>query len=237
MLDGETPGVDPVQLDAHLDGCRDCRLWRERAHIVTRRARVALAQPAPAASPSLLAAIAAGARAGPRRETTLTRTRLALLAVAVAQFALTVPALILGSDHDAPIHVAHEMGSFDMALAVGFLVAAWQPSRARGMHVVVGAAALLLLLTATIDLLSGRTSPADETPHLLAVAGWMLMYRIAALSSPLEPAGEATRPARLRRWREARLDDVGGLDAELGTDRLAGAASREPAAERTAATA
>lgn len=97
---------------------------------------------------------------------------------------ITVPALLLGSDHDAPIHVAHEMGSFEMALAVGFLASAWRPGRARGMVVVVGCAVLLLLITAAVDLASGRTSFGDEAPHLLALTGWLLLWRLAALGPP-----------------------------------------------------
>lgn len=107
-------------------------------------------------------------------------TRIGLVAVAIAQIVLvTLPALIFGSDRGTPMHVAHEMGSFDLAIAVGFLVVAWQPARARGMHLLVGAAALLLLATATIDLLAGRTSLSDEAPHLLVLAGWVLMFRLA----------------------------------------------------------
>ena len=97
------------------------------------------------------------------------------MAIAIIQIVLTVPALILGSDREAPLHVAHEMGAFDMAFAIGFL--SWhQPERARGMHVLVGAAALLLLGTAAVDLLTGHTTAADEAPHLLVLAGWRFMY-------------------------------------------------------------
>lgn len=112
----------------------------------------------------------------------MTLTRGALAAVALAQLVwVTVPALLFG-DRGAPIHVSHEMGSFDMALAVGFLVAAWRPARAQGMRVLVGAVALFLVLTAAMDLATGRTSMTDEAPHLLAVAGWLLLRRLAALA-------------------------------------------------------
>jgi hypothetical protein len=35
-----------------------------------------------------------------------------------------------------------------------------------------------------IDLLAGRTTPSDELPHLLAVAGWLLLWRMSELVSP-----------------------------------------------------
>lgn len=40
LLDGEDPGVAPDLLDQHLQGCADCRAWREAAVHVTRRARL-----------------------------------------------------------------------------------------------------------------------------------------------------------------------------------------------------
>jgi predicted anti-sigma-YlaC factor YlaD len=181
LLDCEPARVERQALDAHLADCPGCRRWRERAHELTRRSRLARARGLPTPSEQLMAAAHA---AVPRRGQpgAVTLTRIALAAIALAQMAVTVPALLFGSDHDSPIHVAHEMGSFDMALAVGFFAAALRPARARGMSVVVGAAALALMATALIDLAAARTTPVDEAPHLLAVAGWLLLRRLTALT-------------------------------------------------------
>ena len=181
LLDGEAPGVHLALLEAHLAQCAACRAWREDAHEITRRARVTVARPAPPPWEALVASLPLG---GERQRWWRSRalTRGALVVVALGQLAVTVPALILGSDHDAPLHVAHEMGSFDMALAVGFLVAAWRPVRAQGMRALVGVAALLLALTAVIDLVAGRTTPSDEAPHLIVVVGWLILARVAALT-------------------------------------------------------
>ena len=138
----------------------------------------------------------------------LALTRGALALVAVGQLVVTIPPLLFGTDHNAPMHVAHELGAFDMALAVGFLVAVFRPSRAQGMRTLVGCAALLLVATAVIDLLAGRTTPSDEFPHLLAVAGWLLLWRISELVPPnadeppfslLAPVRSATPLLRARR--------------------------------------
>jgi predicted anti-sigma-YlaC factor YlaD len=190
LLDAEECGAKRESLDLHLEGCPDCRLWREEAHEVTRRCRLVPAE-APAPSEDLLDAAAAATRRW-SWPAAATRTRLALGLVALGQIVLTVPALIFGSDHDAPIHVAHEMGSFDLALAAGFLLAAWRPSRARGMSTIVGVAALALILTAVIDLAAGRTSPGDEAPHLLALAGWLLLRRLSAFTP--DPIEELSTP-------------------------------------------
>ena len=107
----------------------------------------------------------------------MTAARLGLVVVAVAQLAVCVPVLLFGHDRSAPLHVAHEMGSFEVAIAIGFLVAARRPGRAMGMLSLMGAAAGLLVVTATLDLVAGRTDLSDEAPHLhrrgrLAAAGW-----------------------------------------------------------------
>ena len=92
----------------------------------------------------------------------MTAARIGL--VALAQLALCLPVLLFGQDHAAPVHVAHEMGSFDVAVAIGFLVAARRPARAMGMLSLVGIAAGLLVVTAVVDLMAGRTSLSDEAP-------------------------------------------------------------------------
>lgn len=199
LLDEEQPGVEYSELSAHLAGCSGCATWRERAHAITRRARLTPARSAPLADRALLSAIRREMNGSSRLGYGLGVTRLLLVIVAVAQIVLTVPSLILGTDREAPLHLAHEMGSFGMALAIGFLIVAWQPARARGMHALVGAAALLLVVTASVDLLvGGRTSVADEAPHLLVLAGWLLMYRLAALTAPEASDGWGQRILRER---------------------------------------
>lgn len=221
LLDSEQPGVEHQQLERHLAACEACRRWREDAHAVTRRFRLAPVD-VPAPREELLGSTRA-ARSRWSWPEAATLTRLALLLVAVGQISITVPVLIFGSDHDAPIHVAHEMGAFDLALAIGFLAAAWRPSKARGMSTIVGAAALVLILTAVIDLAVGRTSPGDEAPHLLAVAGWLLLRRLSAFTpAPIEelelpmPAWLAERRESARR--EPAPEGVFEQDRLIGTD-------------------
>jgi predicted anti-sigma-YlaC factor YlaD len=179
LLDGEDPGVEGWALDDHVLACADCRRWQSAAHAVTRNGRLGPARPVTVGSDELIAAVLAHSRP-PRRPTSLTWARVCLVAVGVSQAAITAPLLIYGRDRTAPVHIAHEVGAFAMALAVGFLVAALKPDRARGMQALVGAAAALLVVTALLDLLNGRTDLGDEAPHLLAVLGWLLLVRVAA---------------------------------------------------------
>ena len=117
-----------------------------------------------------------------------------------------MPNLLSGHDHTAPEHIAHEIGAFAMALAVGFVVAAWKPDRARGMHALVGAVAALLVVTSTVDLLHGRTDLGDEAPHLLAVAGWLLLVYLARAtpSTSLDPSRALTPVVRSSTGRRSR---------------------------------
>ena len=39
-MDGEDPGLLDGALDAHLRACAVCHAWQQRAHVVTRRARL-----------------------------------------------------------------------------------------------------------------------------------------------------------------------------------------------------
>jgi predicted anti-sigma-YlaC factor YlaD len=223
-LDGEPAGVSPAAIDDHLVACAACRHWQERAHAVTRTARLTLAQP-PARPPDALVASVLARSRPPRRPTPLTWARVALALVGVAQAVVAVPLLVAGRDHGSPEHVAHEMGAFAMALAVGFVLAAWKPDRARGMHALVGAVAVLLVVTAALDLAHGHTDFGDEAPHLLAVAGWLLLAWLAAATpSPVSTAARSRASGR-GELRHRRRPAGAGVAARLAAGRPAGTAT------------
>ncbi|HEY2302300.1 MAG TPA: zf-HC2 domain-containing protein [Acidimicrobiales bacterium] len=116
--------------------------------------------------------------------------RLGLLMVGLAQLCLAIPAL-LGDDGGAPIHIAHEQGSWFLALAVGLLVVAWRPSRAPAILPLMAALVVGLVSTMALDISAGRTQAAAEAPHGLAILGlgfvWLLAY-------PATIAGRRSRP-------------------------------------------
>jgi predicted anti-sigma-YlaC factor YlaD len=98
-----------------------------------------------------------------------------LVVTAVLQLAITVPLLVLGHDHDAGRHAAHELGSFDLTLAVVFVIGAWRPHLSEGLAWAAGVAALGLLSTAVIDWVAGQTPGVDELQHLIAAVGAVLL--------------------------------------------------------------
>ena len=170
-IDGEDPGIPDGALDAHLRACADCRAWEQQAHAVTRRGRLGGSFLDHDLTSQVLAAVPAPVPGRRRRFT----QRAGLAAVAVGQLAITVPLLLLGHDHDAGTHAAHELGSFDLALAIAFAVGAIRPVLSAGIAWPCAIAAAGLTGTAILDLMGGHTLGADEAQHLVAVAGALLL--------------------------------------------------------------
>jgi predicted anti-sigma-YlaC factor YlaD len=170
-IDGEDPGVPDGALEAHLAGCEACRGWQQRAHVMTRRARLG----GPFLDRDLTGRVLAAIPPVPARRRLGLALRVALLAAALGQLAVTVPLLFLGHDHDAGTHAAHELGSFDLALAIAFAVGAIRPALSAGLAWTCGIAAAGLAGTAIADLIGGQAIGADEAQHLIAVAGAVLL--------------------------------------------------------------
>ena len=171
-IDGEDPRIGAPHwsagdLEEHLASCVACREWQQRAHAVTRRVRLGGAFLDHDLTSRVLAAVPA---AEPMRRLRLAQ-RGALVALALAQFAIAAPMLFLGHDHDAGVHAAHELGSFNMALAIAFAVGAIRPRLSAGLAWPSGMAAIGLVITAIADLISGQAIGADEALHLVALAG------------------------------------------------------------------
>ncbi|HEY7146403.1 MAG TPA: zf-HC2 domain-containing protein [Streptosporangiaceae bacterium] len=184
-LDGAAPCMPASAVEAHLAGCAGCRAWREAAHALTRHARLG----GHVLNYDLTAAVLAAADALPSlpsrgwrlRTWTVPRARrAALAAVALAQFAITVPLLVLGRDPVAGEHAAHELGSFALALAIAFAVGAIRPALSAGLAWPCGIAATGLALTAIADVLGGG----DVRRRRSTAPGSGGRGRVAALPGP-----------------------------------------------------
>jgi predicted anti-sigma-YlaC factor YlaD len=198
-LDGEDAlPSDAEDLDAHVAGCSACARWLADVTAVHRLTRVRAAEPVPDLSAAIVARATATA-AAPRRAAfaePISTARWCLFVVALTQLVLAGPAVLLGEDAGATVHVARELGSFDVALAVGLLVAAWQPARAWGLLPVAAALGLVMGATAVLDVIDGSASTFGEVHHLLDLAGVGLLWLVAraARTSPTRP-GPGWSPA------------------------------------------
>jgi predicted anti-sigma-YlaC factor YlaD len=185
QLDGEEPGLDPVIIEQHLATCVGCRAFAADAETLHRSIRLAPAPAIPDLTPGILAAIGTEDGVGDTQRA----LRWILAALALVQIAVAVPALILGNDANLPVHTARHLGSFDVAVAVGFLFAAWRPSRIPGLLPVVTALVVCLVGSSMLDVVSGNTAALSEAHHVTDFAGlvvvWLLsrpVVRIARLA-------------------------------------------------------
>jgi predicted anti-sigma-YlaC factor YlaD len=181
-LDGEQSVLGRAEVDAHVAGCGGCRSWQEGAHRLARRVWVKPARPMADDTARFLEAVIddravrRGVR-GPRL------VRAGLAAVALAQFVLIVPALVLGhAGIGVPPQAARELGAFNLALAVGFAAAALRPAHARGMRPLVGAATACLVVLSVVDTVMGETTMRAELPHVITLVGLILLHLVAERS-------------------------------------------------------
>ncbi|WBB82156.1 zf-HC2 domain-containing protein [Micromonospora sp. WMMD882] len=189
-LDGEDPGAPPATLDAHTDSCPGCRGWLTRAEQVTRLVRV---QPVavPDLTAGVLAAVAAEAAAARAAATAAVRARRQVLRVAVAvaaaaQLAVALPILLAGLGMGVDPHVSREMASFDVALAVGFALAAYRPERAQAFVPVAFVLAVCLAGTSAVDIANSTTALVHEIGHLAAVVQAGLLWALGRVTRQLD---------------------------------------------------
>ncbi|MER7416495.1 zf-HC2 domain-containing protein [Micromonospora peucetia] len=185
-LDGEDPLAAPAVLDAHAESCPGCRAWLARAEQVTRLARVQ-AVAVPDLTASVLAAVAADPLAAGRTRTATRAARRQVLRVAVAvaavaQLSIALPVLLAGLGVTVDPHTSREMASFDVALAVGFALAAWRPERARAFVPVALVLAVCLAGTSAVDIANSTTALVHEVGHLAAVVQAGLLWALGRVS-------------------------------------------------------
>ena len=200
LIDGEDPPVAADAAARHMAGCLECQAWQARAEQLTRLIRVQPAQ-VPDLTERVLAATAADA-AGHREWTGRRRLassvsarfgrfrggpkpgwlRWAVAVVALVQLALALPELLgipsLHLGHGHALHAGREGASFDIAVAVGFLLAARFPDRARALAPVAVVLALCLTVTSGVDLLALRTTLLHELGHALVLVQAGLLWAL-----------------------------------------------------------
>ena len=186
-LDGEDPGLDEATVYGHLAACAGCRAFAHDTEELHRVVRLAPAPEIPDLTAGILAAIGEETRAetlvGGGTETLGSDTQRALrwilVAIAVAQIAIAIPALLFGTDAGLPVHTARHIGSFDVALGVGFLFAAWKPSRIPGLMPVAVALVVCLVGSSLLDVAAGNAAALGEGQHVLDVVGLAVVWLLS----------------------------------------------------------
>jgi predicted anti-sigma-YlaC factor YlaD len=178
-LDGEDPLVPADAVDLHLAGCAGCRDWLTRAERLTRAVRLQAVQVPDLTERILVAARREGALPEPPRTrwsgVQVLRWGLGLLAT--LQLFLAVPDLLGAAGHEA--HAGREVAAFDVALAVGLLIAAFYPEQARVFAPVVMTLVLCFATISAVDFAQGAVTPARIAVHAIALAQAGLLWLIA----------------------------------------------------------
>lgn len=200
--DGEAATIDDRLLDGHLATCSNCRAFAEDIHRV---GRVASLQQV-ASLPDLSGHVVRAVRAADRSSVWWV-LRLGLGVVAIQVILFSAPALLLGHSQGSDEHAARHLGSFAIAYAIGLLVVALRPAKARGMLPLAAALAGCLAITAVIDISDGRTPVIAEVRHLPEVIGLILVWILATPKRLPRNAGHGGLP-RLT----AVDDDAAGAD-------------------------
>lgn len=199
-LDRENTQLPGARLDEHVAGCAGCRVWLSQAEQLTEAVRRQQIE-APDLTTAILAAVAAE-----RADTVLEQRRqlvarwqvlrVALGVSALVQLLLALPALLAGLGMAGVVdpHTSREAASFDIALAVGFALAAWRPERARAFVPVAFVLAACLTATSAFDIAGGVTALAHEIGHVAALAQAVLLWALSRTTAKTYGSREPARP-------------------------------------------
>jgi predicted anti-sigma-YlaC factor YlaD len=197
-LDGEPHGVPDDVLAGHLDLCSACREWFAEAARITRLVRVAPAAALPDLAPAVLASLPAFSPAGsPRRRRLFAGARAALVVVAFLQALLAWSGALTGQDDMATGHVAHEVGAWNLALSVAFLMVATRPRAADALVAPVGVFVAVLAVVAASDAAAGDLTLGRLLGHLLVGTGLALLVTIGRTAPPQPGTPDRSRPRGL----------------------------------------
>lgn len=195
--DGEPIDVPADVLKAHVAGCDGCRRFAQGLLaldelVAEASGSDASATPSDADVPDRSAAILAGLRGGTRGRVRWRGpagwrpARVGLLLVGVTGLVTALADLLGGG----AMHPLRDLGAFEIALAVGFIVAGLRPATAEGLLPTAVALGTCLLAVAVADTVGGRTALEHEVVHGTELVGVALVWMVAreAPRPPVRPS-------------------------------------------------
>jgi len=176
-LDGESDPGEAAQIDGHAAHCLPCREWITAATRLTRQIRVRPAVPTPDLTAAILAARPAPRAPGRTGSGQVWRV---LLGVAgLAQLALGMSQLIgAGPHHEGVGHLFNESTAWNIALGIGFAIAAALPRLAGGLLPTLGVFFLVLAGVSVMDVINGQVEVGRLSSHLLVACGLVLLLLV-----------------------------------------------------------
>lgn len=169
-IDGEIGQADEAHLDAHLQDCAACGVYQQDAFALRRSLRMRAVEPLSASTPD------------PGQQVGLVDSlrgvaalRGALFVIGATLVLLNVQAIV-ATDGTVTAHLNRHDGVFGTALGIGMLVVAARPQRAIGLVPLTSAIAVLMIIVATADLLTGNANLLAEAIHVVEFAGLLCLW-------------------------------------------------------------
>jgi predicted anti-sigma-YlaC factor YlaD len=191
-LDGEASADECAFLADHLAGCDACRGYAADAAELHRAWSLRPAPDVPDLTNAILAIAAphnGGAR--PRTRRLLHRAlRLALAGLAAVQLALAAPALV---DRTDTTNGLSHLNAWAVGFALGLLVAAIQPARARGLLPLAVALGSVMGLTVGLDVFHEHAIPMPAATHVIEIVGAIVLWALARVHTDLGPPSSFPR--------------------------------------------
>ncbi len=181
QFDGEPTIVGDREVEHHLDICADCAAWAQTARALVAPMRM---MPAPTGNltESILRAVSAARGQTPFAALV---ARCGLLAIAIIQAALALPMLLTGADTmNAPAHIAHESGAWNLALAAAFLTVVVRPRFAGAFLPMLGVLVGVLTVVCASDLAAGHVTVARVLTHVMMLGGLGLLATLTLIGKP-----------------------------------------------------
>jgi len=154
----------------------------------------------------------------PGRRRLFAGARAALVVVAFLQALLAWSGALTGQDDMATGHVAHEVGAWNLALAVAFLMVATRPRAADALIAPVGVFVAVLAVVAASDAAAGDLALGRLLGHLLVGTGLVLLVTIGRTAPPQPGTPDRSRPRGLPATPEVEVGVADGVGpVTLGT--------------------
>ncbi len=183
-LDDESAPVPESVVSAHLDGCARCCHWSSGVTDLHRSLRVVPAAVETDRTEAIMSAIERRPVVNTQHDS-VSVWRLLTVLIALIQIVAAVP-LLLGHGDEMHGHFARHVGVFAAALAVGLLMAAHRPDRARSLLPVLAVLVAGLVWSCLDDLLHGMPVPGSAIAHGADVIALFVVWQLAHLSDATE---------------------------------------------------